>query len=556
MTDVIDLDTWNQQLLGGTPYEKVVAANNIGNFKSSVDKEFIVTVCDRLWVPIREVGIDMISLEGDDPRNDLPTAKLVLKGTSDLTDVFRGCRETLVGVIIETQGIRLAYYVDTFDEDFTNGAWTGTANLHGIWDILNYMVIWPNFLFPIQVQIPSHAVFAWGLCTVIESMVGECALRLQSGLWELINNVIAFPPSLDVRAWFGTLLQSNGNIFDILKCPVYVVHTNPFFDTSPLCVKTVRMETCGAMIREITKAYGVDVRVDLWLPGDEQPDYWTQHIGFMRLTQPTYVVSATDRSQIKGPTGTIIDSAIRTLTDIGGSFFGEAGQIIKQVPGMDGVYYSPLLGQNYVPPWAMLVAPYPDKGEKGNIVSCKISHHTPKGWQHIIGGRSPKWVVALSGNRGGNHPGHPLTQRPDERHVRVDHRQHLDSDRLHRHPLQPAGGLHEQRAARVRVAPDLLPAQRGRPVPPGRRGVPRDQLGALQRGDDVRVHQRGVGFARLRVSSGADAQRRRLQLRQGHFPRRPGQPRLPEPHPTVHRLRRERLLQGRRQHSRYVHSDR
>lgn len=392
---VIDLDTWNQQLLGGTPYEKVVAANKIGAFKSSVDKEFIVTVHDRLWVPIREVGIDMISLEGDDPRNDLPTAKLVLKGNSDLIEVMQGCRETLVGVTVETQGLRLAYYVDTFDYEFSNGAWTGTANLLGIWDILNYMVIWPNFLFPIQVQVPSHAVFAWGLCTVIESMVGECALRLQSGIWELINNVVAFPPSLDVRAWFGTLLQSNGNIFDILKCPVYVVHTNPLFDTSPLCVKTVRMETCGTMIREITKAYGVDVRVDLWLPGDEQPDYWTQNFGFMRLTQPTYVVSAIDRSQITGPTGTVIDSAIRTITDIGGSFFGEAGQIIKQVPGMDGVYYSPLLGQNYVPPWAMLVAPDPAKGERGNIVSCKITTHTPKGWQHIIGGRSPKWLNDL-----------------------------------------------------------------------------------------------------------------------------------------------------------------
>lgn len=389
----VDLAEWNAQLTTGTPAQKVDAAHKLAEYKSRVDKEFIVTVYDKLWQPIREVGADMISVQGADPRNDLPTATLVLKGTSDLIDVMMHCRDTMVGVTVETQGLRFAYYVDTFDYAFENSEWVGTANLHGIWDILNYMVIWPNFLFPIQVQIPSHAVFIWGLCTVIESMVGECALRLQSGLWEFVNNALSLNP--DIRAWFGTLLQSNGNIFNILKTPVYVVHTNPFFDTSPLVAKTVRMETCGTVIREITKAYGVDVRVDLWLPGDEQPDYWTKNVGFMALEQPTYVVSAIDRSQISGPTGTVLDSAIRTVVDLGGSFFGDVGDVIQTVPGQEGVFTSPLLGVNYVPPWAVLIAPEPQAGEHGNVVSCKISEHTPKGWQHIIGGRSPKWLNDL-----------------------------------------------------------------------------------------------------------------------------------------------------------------
>lgn len=389
----VDLDAWNQQLKTGTAFQKVEAAHRIAEYKSTVDKEFIITVYDRLWKPIREVGDDMISIEGNDPRNNLPTAQLVLKGNSDLIDVMMQCKETMVGITVETQGLRFAYYVDTFDYTFQNGEWVGTASLHGIWDILNYMVIWPNFLFPIQAQIPSHAVFIWGLCTVIESMVGECALRLQSGLWEFVNNALSLNP--DIRAWFGTLLQSNGNIFTMLKTPVYVVHTNPLFDTSPLVAKTVRMETCGTVIREITKAYGVDVRVDLWLPGDEQPDYWTKNFDFIALDQPTYVVTALDRSQISGPTGTVLDSAIRSIVDLGGSFFGDIGDLVQTVPGMDGVFGSPLLGVDYVPPWAVLIAPEPEAGERGNIVACKISYHTPKGWQHIIGGRSPKWLNDL-----------------------------------------------------------------------------------------------------------------------------------------------------------------
>ena len=58
----------------------------------------------------------------------------------------------------------------------------------------------------------------------------------------------------------------------MLKTPVYVKRTNLFLDTSPMVARTVRMETCGQVIRDITKAYGVDTRMDLWRPGDPQPD--------------------------------------------------------------------------------------------------------------------------------------------------------------------------------------------------------------------------------------------------------------------------------------------
>lgn len=388
-----DLQLLNDQLLHGDPVSRAEAAHRLGDYKSQVDKEFLVTVYNKLWVPIGEAGDDMIELSGSDPRNNLGTATLKLKGNSNLIAVMEDCRTTMIGVTVQTAGLRFAYYVDTFDLTFENSEWVGIANLNSIWDVLNYLVIWPNFLLPIQAQIPSHAVFIGPLCTVIEVMVSEQALRIQTGLWEFVNNALSLNP--DIRAWFGALLQSNANLLEMLKCPVYVVHHNPLFDTSPLVAKTVRMETCATVIRDITRAYGVDVRVDLWLPGDEQPDFWSQNFGILRLDQPTYVVRVDDRSQISGPTGTVLDSAIRTVVDVGGSFFGEVYPFIQQVPGMDGVFYSPLLGQEYAEPWAILIAPDPVAGDHGNIVSCKISHHTPKGWQHIIGGRSPKWLNDL-----------------------------------------------------------------------------------------------------------------------------------------------------------------
>lgn len=379
----VEFDQLKDQLHNGDLISRAEAADMIAELNPSVlHKDWIVTIYDKFWRPTGEFGDDMMELTGTDPRNNLPSATLKIKGDCQHIEQLMGCVTELVGVTVETGGLRYAFYVKSFDLEYNDGVWVGTVNLLGIWDILNYLIIWPNFLLPIQAQVPSHAVFIWALCTVLELMVTECSFRIQSGLWEFINNALSLNP--DIRAWFGTLLESQGNIFQALKTPVYVVHTNPLLDTSPLVAKTVRMESCGSVITEITKAYGVDARMELWLPGDPQPDKWAD------LKVPTYVFSAKDRSQIEGPTKTVLDSVIRTVVDLGGSVFGEMFGIIDQAPGMQGVYVIPEIGLNFVPPWAVLVAPEP--GQKGSVASCKLSFHTHSGWQHIIGGRSPKWL--------------------------------------------------------------------------------------------------------------------------------------------------------------------
>lgn len=382
----------NDTMLRGDTMSRAIAADQIAAYREYYDKTWIITIYDKFWKPIGELGDDVIEMTGIDPRNNLPSAMIKIKGGSVYVQTFMSCKDTMVGITLETGGLRMAYYVDSFDWEFNENEWVGTAHCLGIYDILNYLQIWPNWLLPIQTQIPGQAIFIWGLRTVLASMIGECALRIQSGMWEWINNM--FSGNLDVRAWFGSLLIDSGNnIFDRLKTPVYVSPVNPLLDTSPLVARTVRMESCGTVIQDITRAYGVSVSVELWLPGDEQPDEWCKTFSTMTLHQPTYVVKITDRSQIVGPTGTILDSVLRTVVDLIGSFFGDIGYLIQSVPGMAGRFTSPLLGVNYVVPWAVIVAP--DAGEKGSVASCKLSFHTQKGWQHIIGGRSPKWLNDL-----------------------------------------------------------------------------------------------------------------------------------------------------------------
>lgn len=386
-----ELEQLRQELLYGDRITSAEAAEKLAETDSIPDQIWDITVYDKLWQPYGAVGDDLIELIGADPRNGMATAQLKVKGESELTDMFMSCQTTMVGILVETAGIRIPFYVDTFDYEFADGAWVGTATLIGIYDILNYIQIWPNWWSPIQFQLFSHAIFLGPLVSCIETMISENALRLQSGMWEFVNNALSLNP--DIRAWFGTALQNNGKLSQALKTPVYVVRTNPFKDTSPLIARTVRMESCGKVIADITRAYGVSVEVNLWLPGDPQPDEWTEKFESRRLTQPTYVVTVKDRSQIKGPFGNVLDSAVRTVVDLGGSFFSEASKVIQKAPGRDAVFISELLGVEYVEPWAVLIAPEP--GEKGNVVTARMSFHTPKGWQHIIGGRSPKWLNDL-----------------------------------------------------------------------------------------------------------------------------------------------------------------
>ena len=381
-----ELARWTSTVQSGDPARVGTAARELAEARASVDPEWVFTVCDSLWRPVGELGGDLIEASGTDPRNSVPSATITVKGGSPHVGHLMGCRQTMVGIKVETAGCKWAFYVKKHTYRYTKGAWTSTAELRGIADVLAHYVIIPTWWLPIQIQPISHAVYFGPLCTVIETMITECALTMQLGINEFLNNALSLNP--DVRTWFATLLQSDGNIFEVLKRPVYVVRTNPLLDASPFVIRTVRMETVAQVIGDLTGPYGVDVSMDLWEVGDAQPDDWAN------LNRPTYVVRVRDRSQIEGPTKTILDSAIRQVVDLTGSLFGDAvAPLIRGANGMEAVFVSPALGVNFIEPWIILEAPEP--GRDGSVLTAEIVDHTPAGWRHIIGGKSPAWLNRL-----------------------------------------------------------------------------------------------------------------------------------------------------------------
>ena len=392
-----ELATLNDALKHGTLEQRSAAADSLAQARAAVPIEFRHYASDKFWNRVGPVGADLIESTGTDPRNNVPTLTLKVKGGSDLVEHFFGCQDTMVGIEMEVGGLNFPFYVKSHDWEFQKGSYTSTLNCRGIWDVLNFLRIWPVWWMPIQIQPFSHAIFFGPLCTVIENMISECAIRIQSGINEFLNNALSGNPASGgilekgFQQWIATLLNGNRNVATALKTPIYVVRHNPFLDTSPLYAKTVRMESCGTVITDITRPYGVDVRVDLWRPGQPQPDKWAN------LNQPTYVVTVTDRSQVEGPTKTILDSALRTAVDVQGSFLGNMLAPLLNPHGEyapQGVYIAPRLGLDFVRPYIVLVAPQPGADDpRSPIVSMKVSQHTPMGWNQIIGGKSPKWLV-------------------------------------------------------------------------------------------------------------------------------------------------------------------
>ena len=383
------IEVLHQALRTGTPEERAAAAHRLADIKSAEQTDITVTVYDKFWQQVGEIG-DYGELSLDIPRNVVPTCDIILKGGDGFSTSgpsapdphiprMRMCRKELVGITVEVGSIRWAGFVDHTKYSFRGGKRQLVANCLGIFDLLNYMYVLPEWYLPIQSQPLSHAVFLGPIVSVIETMIAEQAMRLQLGLNEFINQAGSLNP--DFRAWFGTLKQSHGNLLEALKTPMYVVRTPFLKDTSMMVARTVRMEKIGAVIEDMTKAYGVDVRMDLWKPGDPQPDKWAN------LTKATYVVTVKDRLSTTGPTGTIIDSILKTVVDTTGSFFGEIGDVIQKAPGAEGVFISKLAGVDFEQPIAVLV-----DGPDNAFVEFDIDDYHPRGHTMILGGRSPTWV--------------------------------------------------------------------------------------------------------------------------------------------------------------------
>jgi len=372
--------------LSQDPYQAASAAQMAAEIAQTPPVESIVTLYSNMYEPVGELN-DYISVKADFTRNTIDTATVVIKTTDTLAAAAMKCFETVVPITIEVGSMRWSGRVDNYDYAMVKGVKTLTLQCMGDYAWFDRMLCWPNFLMPIQAQFPNKALFLGPAVTCIKTLVGEQAFRIQSGIWELVNNLLS--GNLDWKAWFGTALQSQGgNPLDTLMTPIVVIPTNPIFDTSPWVSFNGRMDKISTLVEEVMKVNGLVLTADLWLPGEPQPVGLTSE-----LKVPTIVVDCKDRSGVTGPTGTFIDGLIKDTVDLQNSVFGEVlapflNPANKYAP--EGVNIAPALGVDFVKPWVI----FHDHPRSG-LTEFHIFGHHPVAHTIIGGGKSPKWINDL-----------------------------------------------------------------------------------------------------------------------------------------------------------------
>lgn len=393
--------------LKGDAHTAINAARMMAEIEQAAtsDTKIIVTVYDKFYTPIGECG-NYIEVACNFPRNQVQQGTLTIPrmdkyGRGDrFADAALTCHEQTVPITIEIGHLLWSGRIKVAHDNFNvpEKADFVECELEGDYAWLLKILAWPNFLLPIQVQFPPRGVAIGPAISVLKFLLGTQAFRLQAGMWDLVNNLLSL--NFDWRSWFGTFLMADvgddgpglDDVMRTLRTPIYVVPTNPLFDTSPFISVNWRMDKVASIFEQHVKDNGLAVEVKLWRPGDPQPGS-DPLLTLFPLTVPTIVVDIKDRMGIIGPTGTFLDGILRVAVDLEGSLFGE---ILAPFLNPNGEYaplgwnIAPLIGVHFVDPWVIFNADHPMGGVTG-----RLSHHHPESWRVVVGGKSPKWMNDL-----------------------------------------------------------------------------------------------------------------------------------------------------------------
>lgn len=368
------------------PWVAMVEADRLAERRAKESKlampEFDIDVYTNVYGRAGQIT-DYISATVTFVRNNLPTATVVLKDDDPLIPLLETCNETVVPITFSIGELRWSGRVDVVNDDIVDGVGTVTIQCVGDWNWLNKILVWPNFLLPIQVQFPKEAIYIGAAVTVIETMLTEQIIRLQSGLWEMVNNI------LNPASWFATLMMGKGLLTPCAVIPrTDNLLSEVFTDTSKWCAVTGRMDTVATLADQICKDNGIVIDADLWLPGEPQPTT------MFTLSEPTICFRVRDKSGVTGPTGTLLDGILKTGVDILDGAFGEVIKPFLNPANQyapDGVSIAPAFGVDFVAPWPI----YNCDNKRSGIKECHTNFHHPLAYTVIGGGKSPEWVNKL-----------------------------------------------------------------------------------------------------------------------------------------------------------------
>lgn len=331
-----------------------------------------IRIWDKNWV-LRTILFGEIDASFEEKLNDTGTGAITLFGKHKLENwlIKELKQEEDVHITVDVPGKRWSGKANTitYKGDDKGGTRLVLNFLHD-YEHVKKVVCYSNPLLPPEFQFPKVWMWAGPSIFGIKTMIFLNLLRRFTPLWQLPENIF------DPATWLSNLNPDNW--------PIVCKPGNFFSDTSAWTVINTRFGNLHDVVTPTLKDAGLQLTATRWLPGDPQPAS-----GHYTLTKPTLVLDVVDKSGWRGPTGTVIDGLLKTVSTILSDGVQTTETVFKGTPSP--MYSQPsFFGTVQDSPWVC----WRNGMRTGltGIQTWEMTIHKALAGAVVTGGRSPGWV--------------------------------------------------------------------------------------------------------------------------------------------------------------------
>lgn len=307
---------------------------------------------------------------------DTGEGNITLPGDHKIASMLHALGESEdLHITVDTPGIRWSGKVSTIREYAEEGQHRIELSILNEYEHLKKIICYSNPFFPAEFQWPK--IFTWAGPSIfgIKTLIFlNLMRRFVPFMWTLPENIF------DAANWLANFNPANW--------PIVVVPGNILTDTSMWTVLTTRFGNLHDVINSTLKDAGLVITCTRWLPGDPQPapTHFT-------LTKSTLVIDVVDKSGVRGPSGTLLDGALKL------------GRTILEDGLTEEVYVDPNTGEppaGYSIPdtfftdkdWPWVCWRNGMRTGLSGVSSWEMTVHKPLAGAIVTGGKSPQWVNA------------------------------------------------------------------------------------------------------------------------------------------------------------------
>ncbi len=334
-----------------------------------------ITLYDKEWEnPVSLVG--EIAVEFEELLNDTGEGSTKMYASNKLADWLLDQLELEedVHIVVNMAGKRWSGKANEItDEGTEDGREYITISWTHEFEHFKHIVCYCNPFFPAEFQWPKLWAYAGPSATGVRVLGFLNLLRRFAPLWALPEDL--FNPA----NWAANLNPANW--------PIIMLPGDVLTDTSMWTVFSTRFGMFYDVVRPQLDDCQLKLSAHRWLPGDPQPAKLAA-MG-VTLTKATLLLDVEDISGYKGLTGTVIDGAIRFVTEVADDLINTVATEVS-VPTPEQYLLSNWLGTTPDSPWVVWRNAH--RTGRTGISSWRRTTRKATAGAIVTGGHSPDWV--------------------------------------------------------------------------------------------------------------------------------------------------------------------